>query len=203
MGGSRAAGRRIVPFAAALTLHAALLGVYLATRPPGPVRADPPTVQVWLTRPPAAGREPERERRRQAAPTAAPGAPALQAPAPVEIAPPEAAPTIEPQWRVAPPGPGDPVDFGAGRPLLRRCLDATTDEALREACETMWARGRPRGEPPLGLASRSAEQAGGYARTVRKKEAFRAYRQTGDLRDYPGLRCAFGRDCEPKGRSPP
>lgn len=206
MGGSGASARRVLTFGAALTLHLALLGVYLATRPAPPLRSEPRTVEVWLappSRPPPPELEPDERRDardKSRAAMAAPPPPRTIAASPsVEDPPP-----IDPEWRVAEPSVAERL--ANARPLLRKCLDGTTDDALREECEKMWAKGRGRGGqegPPPRLVAGSQGKEDDFARTMRKREAFRTYRQTGDLRDYPGLRCAFGRACELKGRRPP
>lgn len=197
MRGHGAPGRRPIAFAAALALHTVLGGAYLLAPRSSLPMAEPPVVRVWLASPQVKAKPPPREppfarrERRDDGPPQASLPPVLHAPATSE------SPAL-------PSGPfTGPAILGDAFRLRRNCLEGSTDERVREACEKMYA-GRP--GPDEGASphvARSAGKESDFARTVRKKEAFRTYRQTGNIEDYPGLRCAFGRDCEAKGRSPP
>lgn len=176
-----------------MLLHGALGAGLIASVRTLPRPVELPAFQIELTPPPRAPKPPRPTlRSSNAAPATAPSI--LHAPASAPAAQ-AAALDTRGLWR---------APFADGRwprPPRRLKLGCLGDLAQmpreqREACFDKAGAAAVQGPTyPAG----SVEGQGEFAKAARRKEAFREYRSTVNG-EFPGLRCAFGRACEPAGR---
>lgn len=164
----------------------------------------PNAIQVGLVRAPAAvSIAPSRPRPRQtpvrsaATPRTpivahvAPSAPPIPAPMPPIALPPSAPPQTTAQDDV--------------RRALRATLGCAHPDAVgltpeeREACR----RNELKSGPAYAAEPTDPAKAAAFRRADRNARAWRDYRASASVDDYPGGRCAFGRDCEPAAPQPP
>lgn len=164
------------------------LEVRLVTLSPAHVEAKRPPPRVMPTQP-AAPPRPAPPLAPHIPPTTAPPAPPIVAPAPV----------------LPPAQPGADA-LRRGMRLMLGCAhpdDFDLSPSEREACRAMTARTQAAAPPfPPGAWHPDAKTEQAYRRALRRDAAEAAYQGSTSPDDYPGLHCAFGRDCEPDPPTP-
>ena len=187
--------RRALAAAFAVAVHALMLGgLVFGLRIKRP-DVEPPVMTVALLRlPPKPALAPPPPPRIHLHTAAKPSPDATLQPLP-EPSPPAAL--------AAPPGPFSDSDlrklFQAPfadrvwpRPnLFDLCAKQNLSLADAEKCARL---GRNLPPAPLAIPDRSG---GAFGRAADRKDALRSYRNSWRGDDYPGLKCAFGRDCTP------
>lgn len=181
-----------------------LLGLALRYNPLFPAA---PTLEVRLVTLLPAHVEAKRPPPRAApSPATAPSPAPPLAPHIAPITAPPAPPIVVPA-PVLPPAQAGAEALRRGMRLMLGCAhpdDFDLSPSERDACREMTAHTQAAAPPfPPGAWHPDAKTEQAYRRALRRDAAEAAYQGSTSQDDYPGLHCAFGRDCEPDAPTPP